>query len=115
MAKFDFGSLNKTSVHTVREGIKSDDMKFAPLKDFVGKTLSVDGFFFTDGKYGKQVVVIADGFKINIPKRYVEEFEQIRDNKEALDSMMAGDLILTDIEEFDSKNGKTVAFNFGTK
>ena len=113
---FNFESLNKTSKKTIRDGIKTDNMKFQPLKDFIGKTLSVDGFFFTSGgKWGKQVVIIADGVKINMPKRCVEEFEQIRDNDEALQQVMEGKLIITDIEAFDAKEGKTVTFNYGTK
>lgn len=112
---FNFESLNKSGKRTIKEGIDTEKMTFVPLKDYIGKEITVDGFFFTDkGKYGKQVVVIADGKKVNIPKRYVEQFEQIRDDKEALDAVLAGKLALTDIEEIDSKNGKTVAFAFKT-
>ena len=108
---FDFSSLNKGK-KTIRDGINLDDMSFKPLKDFIGQTLTVDGFFFTEGKYGKQAVVIASGTKINIPKRYVEDFEKIRDNQEALDAVLAGNLSITDIKPFDSDNGKTVVFSF---
>ena len=112
---FSFESLNKSGKRTIKEGIDTEKMTFVPLKDYIGKELKLDGFFFTDkGKYGKQVVVIADGKKVNIPKRYVEQFEAICDNKEALDDLIAGHVALTDIEEIDSKNGKTVAFAFKT-
>lgn len=112
---FSFESLNKENKNTVRTGINTEDMKFKPLKDFIGQTLNVDGFFFTSGKWGKQVVVVANGCKINMPKRCVEEFEKIRDNDEALQQVMDGKLIITDIEAFDAKEGKTATFNYGTK
>ena len=108
---YDFTSLNKGK-KTIRDGINLDDMSFKPLNNFIGQTLKVDGFFFTEGKYGKQVVVIASGTKINIPKRYVEDFEKIRDNQEALDAVLAGNMSITDIKPFDSDNGKTVVFSF---
>lgn len=109
---FDFANLNKDGKKTVRDGIDSQKWEFKPLKDFVGKEILVNGFFFTDGKYGKQVVVIAEDVKVNIPKRYTEQFEQIRDNDEARNDMLAGHLKLTDIENIDSQNGKTTAFKF---
>lgn len=111
---FNFDSLNKSSKKTVRDGISTEGMEFKNLKDFVGQTLSVDGFFFTDSKYGRQVVVVASGVCINIPKRYTEDFEMIRDNDDALKTMMDGHLQLKDIEAVESKNGKTVAFKFAT-
>lgn len=114
MSTFDFGSLNKESKKTVRDGIDSTKWEFKPLKDFVGKDILVNGFFFTEGKYGKQVVVIADDVKINIPKRYTEDFEKIRDNDDARNAMLEGHLKLTDIKNIDSQNGKTVAFTFAT-
>ena len=59
---FSFESLNKSGKRTIKEGIDTEKMSFVPLKDYIGKELKLDGFFFTDkGKYGKQVVVIADG------------------------------------------------------
>ena len=110
---FDFSTMNKGK-KTIRDGINLDDMNFKPLKDFVGQTLTVDGFFFTDGKYGKQAVVIASGTKINMPKRYVEDFEAIRDNDEALQTMLEGHMQITDIQMFDGKNGKTAICKFAT-
>ena len=111
---YSFTSLNTSSKKTIKEGINTDDMKFAPLKDYVGKTLKVDGFFFTTGgKWGKQVVVIAEGAKINMPKRCTEQFEQIRDNDETLNAMLEGHLCITNIEKFAAKDGNTVIFDFG--
>ena len=114
-----FESLNKATVRTVKEGINTDDMDFVALYDkkrglwpeAVGRELPVDGFFFTESKkYRKQVVVITLGYKVNLPKRYVETFEEIRDNKDMLEAVLAGKLKLTNIKEIDSANGKTAAF-----
>ena len=60
-----FESLNKRS--TVCAGINTQDMEFAPLKDFCGQHFVCEGFFFTDGKYGEQVVVVGAGYLINMP------------------------------------------------
>jgi hypothetical protein len=105
-----FEQYNKTSKRTVREEINTDDMSFKALKEFVGQVVKVDGFFFTEGKYGKQVVIVGNGAKINIPKRYTPDFEKIRDNDEELAYVLKGGLELVDIHEGDSSNGKTVYF-----
>ena len=110
---FNFESFNKGSKSTIREGIKTEEMSFVSLKEYVGKEIKPDGFFFTDkGKYGRQVVVVADGVKINIPKRFVQLFEQIRDNDEALADFLGGHVILTNIRKIDAKEGSTVTFDF---
>ena len=110
---FNFESLNKGSKSTIKDGINTKEMSFVSLKEYVGKDIKPDGFFFTDkGKYGRQVVVVADGKKINIPKRYVETFEGIRDNADALEAFLGGSVILTNIRAIDSDNGKTVCFDF---
>ena len=44
-----FDSLNKFR-KTVMDGVDTSEMEFKPLKDFCGKVVNVNGFFFTDGK-----------------------------------------------------------------
>lgn len=107
-----FKELNKSSKHTVRDGIKTDEMSFKALKEFSGQKIKVDGFFFTEGKYGKQTVIIGNGAKINIPKRYTPDFEAIRDDDAKLSAVLAGKLLLGNIHEGDSSNGKTVYFDY---
>lgn len=109
---FDFNALNK-SIQTVREGIDLQALPFKRLKDYHGQTLKVDGFFFTKGKYGKQVVLVANGAKINMPARAVEEFEIIAKTPDALQTMLDGHLILTDINERETTNGATTIYKFG--
>lgn len=113
MNNFNFDDFNKKT--TIREDVDIKDMEFKPLKDFCGKTLNVDGFFFTTGKYGKQVVVVANGYKINMPARAVEDFEKIQNNANALNAMLAGGLIINSIKMIDTKNGTTASYKFANK
>lgn len=106
---FNFSNLNKRS--TVREGIDTQNMEFKPLKDFCGQKVKCDGFFFTDGKYGKQVVVVGSGYLINMPARAVEQFEQIAADNEAVDAVLKGKLVIKDIKIIDTRNGQTTAYN----
>ena len=107
-----FNELNKSHARTVKEGVDTDAMEFAGLKEFVGKTIKVDGFFFTtSGKYGKQVVVVGNGYKINMPKRAVETFESIAANEFMLKAVLDGKLELINITPVTAKNGNdTVAY-----
>lgn len=113
MEKNMFENLNSFA-KTVRDGINLESMEFRPLKDFRGLTLKVDGFFFTEGKYGKQAVIVANGYKINMPKRAVEKFEQILNNKDMLDAVLEGHLALVDIAEKPTNNGTTTIYTFKT-
>lgn len=105
---YNFNKLNKRS--TVREGIDTQEMDFKPLKVFCGQKIKCDGFFFTDGKYGKQVVVVGNGCLINMPTRAVEQFEEIAENAEAVDAVLAGHLMIKDIKMIDTRNGNTTAY-----
>ena len=108
MAGFNFETLNNKK--TVRDGVNTDEMEFVPLVDFVGGEIAVDGYFFTNGKYGKQVVVVGNGAKINMPGYAVEKFERLDEIPEAVDAMLAGGMKIIDIQPLKTKNGETVAF-----
>lgn len=108
-----FESLNLTS-KTLREGVDLSKMEFKPLKDYIGKDILVDGFFFTEGKYGKQVVIVGNGAKINVPSRYVEKFETIENDPEMLRGVLDGRLMLTDVKSVATNNGNTTSFLFTT-
>lgn len=105
---FNFNNLNRKS--TVKENINTEAMEFKPLKDFCGTEVKCDGYFFTDGKYGKQVVVVGNGYLINMPMRAVKQFEEINDSEEALNAVLNGELKLTDIKMIDTRNGRTTAY-----
>ncbi len=95
---------------TIKEGINLDELEFQPLKDFVGGEIQVDGYFFTTGKYGKQVVVVGNGAKINMPKYAVSRFEMIDADDEAREALLAGKCKIVDIDELETKNGTTTGF-----
>ena len=105
-----FENLNKTSVSTIKEGIELDKMEFKKLRDFLNMELVVDGFFINKGNFGEQVTVIANGYKINMPKRAVEQFKTIRDNEEMLNAVLTGHLKLTNIKTLPTKSGITVSY-----
>lgn len=118
MEKNLFENLN-TFARTIKEGIDIQALAFRPLKDFRGYDLYVDGFFFTKGNYGEQVVVVAHtldnvGIKVNMPSRAVEQFKNIQANKEMLDAVLTGHLMLTGIRETKTKNGTTTAYEYKT-
>lgn len=107
-----FDKFNKGN-STVREGIDTKKMEFKPLKEFIGQTIGVDGFFFTTGRYGEQVVLVgANGYLINMPKRAAEEMRVIEKDEKAMELLMAGNMAITDIAEKDTKNGRTVAWTY---
>lgn len=107
-----FKELN--SVRTIKEGIKLEDLTFKKLKDFTGKTLAVDGFFFTNGDYGKQLVVVArdseGGWKVNMPNRAIDQFESIKADKDMLKAVLEGHLQITDIQEQKVGRGVTTLY-----
>ena len=106
-----FDSLNKFR-KTVMDGVDTSEMEFKPLRDFCGKVVNVNGFFFTDGKFGKQVVVVGNGYLINMPQRAVESFEEIESDEDMLNAVLDGKLAIHDIHMIDTKNGVTVAYKF---
>lgn len=111
---FNFEKLNKR--RTVAEGLDTNNMEFKPLKEFTGKSLISYGFFFTDGKFGKQIVYVGmetesgEMFLVNMPKRAVEQFEQIADNDEAVQAVVNQGLVMTDIREANTRNGMTTLY-----
>lgn len=104
-----FNELNNHR-KTIREGVNLENMPFKPLKDFKDMELKVDGFFFTQGKYGEQVVIVANGAKINMPARAVEQFKEIMRSEEMLSAVLNGHLCLKGIKEINTRNGTTTAY-----
>lgn len=106
-----FEKLN-TKVQTIREGVETENMQFASLKDFDGQTIKVDGFFFTKGQYGEQVVVVGNGYKINMPERCVEEFKNIRDDEVLRNGVLQGRLCLKNVRRKATNKGVTYIFEY---
>ena len=107
-----FEKLNKGK-RTVREGINTDNMEYCKLSNFIGQTIRVDGFWISDkGNYGKQVVVVGNGWLINMPKRATEQFEAIIKNEDMLNAVLGGHLALTDIKPIKTNTGDTTSYTF---
>lgn len=107
-----FEKLNKGK-RTVREGIDTDNMEYCKLSNFIGQTIRVDGFWISDkGNYGKQVVVVGNGWLINMPKRATEQFEAIIKNEDMLNAVLGGHLALTDIKPIKTNTGDTTSYTF---
>lgn len=104
-----FKEMNTTK-RTVNEGIDTKEFPFTKLKDYVGRNVRIWGYFFTNGKYGKQLVCVTDSALINMPKRYVGTFDGFTDNE--IDAIKSGCLVLSNIRMIDSDNGTTVTFDY---
>lgn len=109
-----FEQLNQNSVKTIRQGVDLSTLAFKPIKDFIGQDIHVDGFFFTDGRFGRQVVVVGNGAKINLPARYVKVFELVQDSPELLQGVLDGRMLLKNVKETNTRNGSTTTFEFAT-
>ena len=103
-----FKELN--AKRTIREGIDLSELPFCKLAEFEGKEIAVDGYFFTDGDYGRQVVVVGEGKKINMPNKAVRMFEDIDRDPEMIKAILDGHLKITEIAPFKSKRGLTTSF-----
>lgn len=108
---FSFRKYNG-GTKVLREGFDTDGWDFVPIKEYEGKEIPVNGFFFTEGDYGKQLVIVGDGELVNMPKRAVETFEAIKDDPEAIEAIMGGHLKLTDIKLFKTEKGKKDTYTY---
>lgn len=107
----DFTQFNKRT--TVMPGLNTDGMQFTKLRDHIGEELPVKGFFFTEGRFGKQVTIITDNCLVDMPARAVTVFELMAEDQGALEDIFAGRLIITDIKEVSGGYGTYVGYRFG--
>lgn len=84
-------------VNTVKEGLDLSSMEFKKLREFAGQEIHVDGFFFTHGMYGEQLVVVGNGYKINMPGKAVNDFKKMMEDKPTLEAILSGHLKITSI------------------
>lgn len=109
--KINLGNSNKV----LRSGFTTDSLDFKPLKDFVGQTITINGWFTTLGKYGEQLVVLGDKILINMPGRAVAEFEAIKKNEDYMAKFQDGDMYIDNIRMEEFKNGTGVAYDVNIK
>lgn len=108
-----FEKFNKK--RTVNESINTDELEFMPLKEFINEDVQIFGFFFTDGDFGRQVVLVSKDALINMPARAVADFEVMLSDDETVDAIINGELTLRvgDIIKAKKKGRKdTVAFEY---
>lgn len=105
-----FNNLNTR--RTVRKDIDTSEMEFKALKEFCGQSIKCDGFFFNESNYGKQVVVVGNGYLINMPARAVKQFEKIEEDEEMLNALLDGHCQIENIRMIETKNGTTAAYEF---
>ena len=103
-----FKELN--SKRTIREGIDLQELNFVKLKELEGRNIKVDGYFFTRGDYGEQVVVVGEGMKINMPARAVAQFKEIDVDPIKVKAVLDGHLMITDIAESKTRKGITTNY-----
>lgn len=98
---------NLNSKRTIREGVDLQALNFVKLSDLTGAIIKVDGFFFTKGHYGEQLVVVGNNYKINMPARAVEQFHKIEENEQMLKALLEGHCCIKDIAVVNTKNGRS--------
>ena len=106
--------LNSGRRRTMPEDLNLDDIQYVKAKDIAfseGDPLVIRGFIIKDGDYGKGLTLYTDDLGINVPKRYVEMFEDMSDAEVA--DVLAGKLGISSIEAgIKTKQGVTVAIEF---
>lgn len=104
-----FNEMNK---RRTMPNVSTDGMDFHKLSEYVGKVVKVDGFFFTNGKFGKQTVVLSNDVLINMPSWATKEFEKIENNDAMLSALLDGKCALTNIALKSTPKGDATIFEF---
>lgn len=112
IGEFDmFEKLNMRN--TVASGIDTSKMDFVPLKWFCGKEFVIDGYFFTEGHFGKQVVLVNadENVLVNMPARSVEQFQKIDKDETMLKAVLSRKCKVTNISMKETRNGTTTIYD----
>lgn len=104
--------LNAGNGRSLRmEGLNTEGWAFKKIKEFIGETVPVKGYYITKGKFGDQCVVCGNGVLINMPDRAVEEFESIFADETNKNLLLAGKISLKNIKVLDTKSGTTTGYD----
>lgn len=107
MAKFKNFNGNKT----VNENINTEGFKYHNLKEFIGKSLRPLGFIIHNkSKYGKSLALVMEDCFINMPSYAVSTFERFTEDE--IEVIKRGGLVITEIEDGETSNGKTTFFKY---
>lgn len=110
----EFNMFEKLNMrNTVASGIDTSEMDYVPLKNFCGKEFIIDGYFFTKGMYGKQVVLVNadENVLVNMPARSVEQFQKIDKDEEMLKAVLSRKCKVINIRMKETSSGTTTIYD----
>lgn len=97
---------------TLPKDIKLEDLTYTKARDLVGDTfdpMPLVGFFFKNGKYGKEITLVVNRggelLGVNIPNWYIKTFEELTD--EEVNEILEGKQALESVEAFETQGGNT--------
>ena len=105
-------ALKKFNQNVINWEIDTKDFPYRKLQELEeGKSYSLRGCFISpDNGYGEGAVLISDDALINIPQRYVQMVQMIRDDSEAVEQIKAGHAGFH-YTTFQPKNHKNKGYN----
>lgn len=112
--------FNENFRHGATFTVNADDYPFITLKELVQKNghsvLKVDGVFTFIGTKGKgkgkeRPVLIANGFKINLPDHCINDVKKILSNTDYIDAINAGHCGFQTTEYEDKKNDNGICYS----
>lgn len=105
-----FESINGDRISTLNEEINTKDFEIKKLKECVGLEANVYGYLITKAtKYGRNVLLATKEMYISLPSRYVEKFSNL--SIQEIEALKSGKVKITNIHDFESKNGITTVFD----
>jgi len=97
---------------TLPKNIKLEDLTYIKARDLVNDVadpMPLVGFFFKNGKYGKEVTIVVnrsgDLLGVNIPNWYIKTFEDLTDDE--VQEILDGKQALASVEAFETQGGNT--------
>lgn len=97
---------------TLPKDIKLEDLTYTKARDLVGdkfEPMPLVGFFFKNGKYGKEITLVVNRggelLGVNIPNWYIKTFEELTD--EEVNEILEGKQALESVEAFETQGGNT--------
>lgn len=78
-------------VRTIDWGVDTTNYLFYKLNELqLGGRYAIKGMYVQNSQYGKQGVIISDGFFVSLPKHLTEFVEAVMDSPEAIEDIKAG-------------------------
>lgn len=97
---------------TLPETVDLNSITYTKARDLVGDEFDpmiLKGYFFKNGKYGKEITIVVDRegelLGVNIPNWYIKTFEDLSD--EEVQEILDGKQALTSVEAFETQGGNT--------